>query len=78
MVDCEKAFFDRDGVLNKAIVKSGKPYSPFNLAELEINYFAKEIISYLKCKQYLIIVVTNQPDVKRKKYKENIEEINSF
>ena len=72
-------FFDRDGVLNEAIVKLGKPYSPLNVEEMRINAFAKEIILYLKNKEYLIVVVTNQPDVKRKKNtRENIEGINNY
>ena len=60
-------FFDRDGVLNKSIVKEGKPYSPIELSELIIDKDAADIIKYLRSKNFLIIVVTNQPDVKRKK-----------
>ena len=60
-------FFDRDGVLNKSIVKKGKPYSPVKMSELIIDEDAADIIKYLKSKNFLIIVVTNQPDVKRKK-----------
>lgn len=60
-------FFDRDGVLNESIVVNGKPYSPLNMDELKIRKDAAEIIKYLKSKNYIIIVVTNQPDVKRKK-----------
>ena len=60
-------FFDRDGVLNKSIVKNGKPYSPTKISELIIDDDAQDIIRYLKSKNFLIIVVTNQPDVKRKK-----------
>jgi len=72
-------FFDRDGVLNKAIVKLGKPYSPCHFDELVINEYAKEIIKYIKKKKYLTIVVTNQPDVKRKKISRNlVEKINTF
>ena len=60
-------FFDRDGVLNKSIVKKGKPYSPIKLNELIIDEDAAHIIKYLRSKNFLIIVVANQPDVKRKK-----------
>jgi D-glycero-D-manno-heptose 1,7-bisphosphate phosphatase len=60
-------FFDRDGVLNKSIVKKGKPYSPIKLSELIIDEDAADVIKYLRSKNFLIIVVTNQPDVKRKK-----------
>jgi len=69
-------FFDRDGVLNKSIVKEGKPYSPEKMSELIIDQDAADIIKYLKSKNFLIIVVTNQPDVKRKKVTKNF--INSI
>ncbi len=59
-------FFDRDGVLNHSIVKNGKPYSPNTLNEVKVSYYAFEIIRYLKNRNFLTIVVTNQPDVKRK------------
>ena len=29
-------FLDRDGVLNRAIVRDGRPYSPASVGELEI------------------------------------------
>ena len=58
-------FFDRDGVLNKAIVKKDKPYSPLNIDQLIINNDAKSLIRYLKNRNFLCIVVTNQPEVGR-------------
>ena len=60
-------FLDRDGVLNKAIVKLGKPYPPENLNELEIIRGVKEAVLLLKQHDFLLIVVTNQPDVARGK-----------
>ena len=34
-----KAFFlDRDGILNKAIVKNGKPYAPTKENQFKINF----------------------------------------
>ena len=72
-------FFDRDGVLNTSIVKNGKPYSPNNLKELKITENAFEIIDYCKKKNFLTIVVTNQPDVKRKKVElKTVQSINKF
>lgn len=58
-------FLDRDGVLNRAIVRQGKPHPPANLAELEILPGVAEGLSLLKASGYLLIVVTNQPDVAR-------------
>ena len=43
-----KAFFDRDGVLNKAVIKNKKPYPPQNLEKLILNKDALEIITFLK------------------------------
>ncbi len=56
-------FLDRDGVLNRAIVRDGKPYPPASLAELEIVEGAAEGLARLKNLGFLLLVVTNQPDV---------------
>jgi D-glycero-D-manno-heptose 1,7-bisphosphate phosphatase len=62
-----KAFFlDRDGILNKAIVRNGKPYAPINENEFKINTRFLPIIKYLKSLNYLLIIITKQPDVKKK------------
>ncbi len=58
-------FLDRDGVLNRAIVSDGKPYPPASLTEFEILPGTKEALDKLKAAGYLLIVVTNQPDVGR-------------
>lgn len=57
-------FFDRDGILNKSILKKNKPYSPRNLRELILNFELVEFIKKLKKKNFKIIVITNQPDIK--------------
>ena len=64
-VEEQGCFLDRDGVLNKAIVQNGKPYPPASLAEFEILPDVKEALLQLKAAEYLLIVVTNQPDVGR-------------
>jgi D-glycero-D-manno-heptose 1,7-bisphosphate phosphatase len=58
-------FFDRDGVLNKSIVKNGKPFPPSHLSEVELTDSIFELCTYLKSLGYLLLVVTNQPDVAR-------------
>jgi D-glycero-D-manno-heptose 1,7-bisphosphate phosphatase len=58
-------FLDRDGVLNRAIVRGGKPYPPASLAELEIVEGAAASLARLKDLGFLLLVVTNQPDVAR-------------
>ncbi len=58
-------FFDRDGVLNNAIVKKGKPHRPASLAELTIPDDAVASLTALKVLGFRLIGVTNQPDVAR-------------
>lgn len=58
-------FLDRDGVLNRAIVKNGNPYPPSNLDELEIPEDVPRAMQALKEAGFLLIGVTNQPDVSR-------------
>jgi len=58
-------FLDRDGVLNRAIVRDGKPYPPASPAELEIVEGAAAGLARLKDLGFLLLVVTNQPDVAR-------------
>lgn len=70
---------DRDGVINRAIVRDGKPYPPASLAELEILPGVQEALEKLHNANYLLIVVTNQPDVARgTSKKEDVELINAF
>jgi D-glycero-D-manno-heptose 1,7-bisphosphate phosphatase len=56
-------FFDRDGVLNQTEVRNGKPYAPKTLEDFKIFPEAKKIIEDIKKAGFLVIVVTNQPDV---------------
>jgi len=57
-------FLDRDGVVNRGIVRDGKPYPPSSLDELELLPGVEQAITDLKAAGYLIIIVTNQPDVR--------------
>jgi len=58
-------FLDRDGVINKAIIKNGKIYSPMNLSEFVFVQNIAEQINKIKDAGYYIIVVTNQPEIAR-------------
>jgi D-glycero-D-manno-heptose 1,7-bisphosphate phosphatase len=60
-------FLDRDGVVNEAIVRDGKPYPPRDLSELILTSGARAALEELKREGFLLIVVTNQPDVARGK-----------
>jgi len=58
-------FFDRDGVLNEAVIVEGRPYPPASAAEVRIMPGAAPVLSQLKAAGFLLICVTNQPDVAR-------------
>lgn len=58
-------FLDRDGVLNRAIVRAGRPYPPQTLAELELEPDAIEALALLKRHSFVLLVASNQPDVAR-------------
>ena len=58
-------FLDRDGVLNEAEVRDGKPYPPASAAEVRIVPDAPASLARLKAAGLPLIVVTNQPDVGR-------------
>lgn len=70
-------FLDRDGVLNKAVIKNNLPYPPSSIAELVIVDDAQEALKQLKTFNFLLIGATNQPDVARGKTSVHcVEEIN--
>ncbi len=58
-------FLDRDGVINRAMVRNGKPYPPANITEVEILPGVFEALVALHDAGFMLIVVTNQPDVAR-------------
>lgn len=72
-------FLDRDGVINRALVREGKPYAPATPAELEIPPGTSDALVRLKELGFLLIVVTNQPDVARgKQSREAVQEIHEI
>jgi D-glycero-D-manno-heptose 1,7-bisphosphate phosphatase len=72
-------FLDRDGVINRAYVREGKPYPPASLAEIEILPGVPQALMALRKAGFLLIVVTNQPDVARgTTSREAVEEINKY
>ena len=56
---------DRDGVINRAIVRDGKPYPPASVEEFELLPGVEEACAIMKEMDFLLIVATNQPDVGR-------------
>jgi D-glycero-D-manno-heptose 1,7-bisphosphate phosphatase len=68
---------DRDGVINQAIVRDGRPYPPSCLDELRILPGVRETLAAFRAAGLRIIVVTNQPDVARGIQKRDVvEEMN--
>jgi D-glycero-D-manno-heptose 1,7-bisphosphate phosphatase len=61
----QAVFLDRDGVLNEAVMREGKPYPPDSASEVRIAADAGAALARLKSLGLALIVVTNQPDVAR-------------
>jgi D-glycero-D-manno-heptose 1,7-bisphosphate phosphatase len=71
-------FLDRDGVLNEAIVRDGKPFPPCDLSEFVITRGARAALEMLKHEGLMLIVVTNQPDIARgKASRADVDKINA-
>src|SRR2546429_2967557 len=74
----QAVFLDRDGVLNQAMVRGGKPYPPASLTELQILPGTSDALYALQAAGFLLIGVTNQPDVARgSQRREVVEAINA-
>lgn len=58
-------FLDRDGVINRAIERDGRPYPPRTIADFEILPEVPAACAKLKAAGFLLVVATNQPDVGR-------------
>ena len=71
-------FLDRDGVINKPILKDKKPFAPI---QFENFYFYKNVNNTLKLlkKSYYIFIVTNQPDLSTgKQTNKELKKIHNF
>jgi len=70
-------FLDRDGVLNKAFIRDGKPLSPDTIEEMIIVPDAAEALNRLRRHGFRLIVATNQPDIARKRLtREEVDAMN--
>ena len=67
-------FLDRDGVINRSLVRNGRPYAPVALEDFSILPGVPEAIEALRYAGYLLIIVTNQPDVGAGKQSRDIVE----
>ena len=77
MAEIKRAIFlDRDGVINHSIIKDGKPYPPTSVSDVVIIEGVNEALNAFKKAGFLLICVTNQPDVARGT--QNIEAVESI
>jgi D-sedoheptulose 7-phosphate isomerase len=58
-------FLDRDGVINRPMVRNGKPFPPSGVKELELLPEVASSLLDLKAHGFSLFVITNQPDVAR-------------
>lgn len=56
-------FADRDGVLCANVMRDGRPVAPTRLEDFRLLPGVEDSVRALKSAGYLVIVVTNQPDV---------------
>lgn len=75
-------YLDKDGVLNVALIRSGKLSSPRKLDEIYLKKDLSDIENFANKNHYNLIMVSNQPDLSRnlidlKFLRENINKIKS-
>lgn len=58
-------FLDRDGVVNRAIIRGGKPYSPSTISDFRVLPGVREACRKLREAGFALILITNQPDISR-------------
>ena len=72
-------FLDRDGVLNEAIVRDGKPFSPMTVAEVIVPPDVPGGLSRLRQNGFRLIMTTNQPNIARgSQSREAVDAINQY
>lgn len=59
----KSVLLDRDGVLNLSEVRNGKPYAPRRFADFSLYPGTDEQLIRLQAGGFLLVVVTNQPDI---------------
>jgi D-glycero-D-manno-heptose 1,7-bisphosphate phosphatase len=72
-------FLDRDGVLNEPSVRNGKPYPPADMMSLIVLPEVRSACTALKQAGYTLVMVTNQPDVRRGvRNRDTVEAMNQY
>ena len=78
-VSTKAVFLDRDGVLNEALVRDGKPFAPRTIAEVVVPPDVPSALSRLRQNGFHLIMVTNQPDIARGfQSRETVHAINQY
>lgn len=72
-------FLDRDGIINRAEIHERKPYPPLRIGDVFLIDGIKDLIKKWHEKGYLVVVVTNQPDVGNHSVSQNkVDKINNY
>ena len=66
----ENIFLDRDGIINEVIMRDSVVSSPRSIDEFKFRSEIKEFVTALQKQNKKIFVVSNQPDIARKKLTE--------
>lgn len=70
-------FLDRDGVINRPAIRNGMPHPPSHVEEFELYEDVLDGCALLKAANFLLVVITNQPDVGRgTQTRETVEAMN--
>lgn len=67
-------FLDRDGTLNRQVIRDGRPYPPAKLEEFVLFPDVVEACARLAGAGYALVVATNQPDVGRGTQEQSVVE----
>lgn len=59
------AFIDRDGVINRAVIRDGAAFAPQTLDAVEVLPGVADALERLRAAGWARVVVTNQPDIAR-------------
>jgi D-glycero-D-manno-heptose 1,7-bisphosphate phosphatase len=72
-------FFDRDGIIDQAVVREGRPYPPLRIEEVRLLPGTIKAMKKLAKAGYALFGITNQPDVARgTQSRAMVESINAF
>lgn len=69
-------FLDRDGVINKLVNRESGFFSPRKFDDFNFYDDIKECIDFLSNNNFLILIISNQPDISRGKME--IQELNQM